>query len=122
MLSLAHDMTTESHVRAAVARALPDGSRWVFGPAPTARRYRLVIAGAAPNGAGAAELDLALRAANLGYDLDRGDGLIDPIELVAIPTEAMARWEASRSPMLAQSKAVVFVKRPEDLPPVRGTW
>lgn len=117
VLSVAHDMTSESHVRTAVASALPDCARWVFGPSPSERRYRLVVPAAAidPGADRAAALDAALRAANLGYDLDRADGLIDPIELAPIPADAFERW-SSRPGHLAQAKAVVFVKRAADLP------
>lgn len=120
VVSIAHDMTTESHVRAAVHAALPGHRRFVFGPSPSAPdRYRVALertpdleAALAPL---AASLDAALRAANLGYDADRDSGVIGPLELVVREHEHFDAWERARQrPVIAQSKPTVFVKSPSE--------
>lgn len=117
VLSLAHDMTTESHIRAAMAATFPSARRWVFGPSPAAAdRYRLVLEdiGATMT---ATHLDNALRAANLGYNADRGDGLLQPIEVVTRSASTFDAWEASRrTAALSQAKPTVLVKSGSDLP------
>ncbi len=117
VLSIAHDMTTEAHVRSAVAASLPDGRRWVFGPDPSGDRYQVAIEGnVAPNDAVA--LDEALARANMGYADFRGDGLIAPLVLRSITAEAFDAWEAARrTATVSQAKAVVFVKSSDELPP-----
>jgi len=116
VLSIAHDMTTEAHVRQAVAAALPATTRWVFGPDAAPDRYRLVLEGEVPAGATAA-LDAALRKANLGYDDFRGDGLIGELVVVGRTPAALDAWEeARRTASASQAKPTVFVKRHEDLP------
>ncbi len=116
VLSLAHDMTTEAHVRRAVGATLPASMRWVFGPSSVGDRYRVVVVGDLAPGAAEA-LDVALAAANMGYKDFRGDGLIGPIELVACAPEVFDAWEAARrTSTLAQAKPTVFVKSAGELP------
>ncbi|MCC6621640.1 MAG: GH3 auxin-responsive promoter family protein [Deltaproteobacteria bacterium] len=120
VLSLAHDMTTEAHVRRAVAVALPDARRWVFGPSPNPDRYRIVVEGPLAGDLGsdrAAALDAALQAANMGYLDFRGDGQLQPLELVVRTSADFDAWEARRrGAAVSQSKPVVFVKSPDELP------
>lgn len=117
VLSLAHDMTTEAHVRTALARALPDVSRWVFGPARGDVGYRLVVERAAVTPDEAAAVDAALVAANMGYRDFRADGQLAPLELVARAPADLDAWEARRRGAAAsQAKPVVFVKHIDDLP------
>ncbi len=121
VLSLAHDMTTEAQVRKAVAVALPHVGRWVFGPAPSGDRYRLVVEGdvaAEATTALATALDCALAAANLGYDEDRADGQIQPLDLALRSAADFDAWEAGRrTAAVAQAKPTVFVKSAAELPP-----
>lgn len=124
VLSLAHDMTTEAHIRSAMGSTFPNARRWVFGPSPAATdRYRLVLedvdlgeinrATERP----AQALDNALRAANLGYNADRGDGLLQPIEVVTRASSTFDQWEASRrTAALSQAKPTVLVKSASELP------
>ncbi len=125
VISLAHDMTTESHVRAAMNVTFPNARRWVFGPSPTANdRYRLALEELASTSAepfspttAASSLDSALRAANLGYNADRGDGLLQPIEVVTRSTSTFDAWESSRrTAALSQAKPTVLVKSASELP------
>ncbi|MFO0751300.1 MAG: GH3 auxin-responsive promoter family protein [Myxococcota bacterium] len=119
VLSLAHDMTTEAHVRTAVAHALPAARRWVFGPSPQGDGYRVVVEGSLGDG-DASALDAALQAANMGYRDFRGDGQLRPLELAAIAPERFDAWEASRrGAALAQAKPTVFVKDAAELPDAR---
>jgi hypothetical protein len=120
VLSLAHDMTTEAQVRKAVATALPHVARWVFGPAPSGDRYRVVVEGefASVSADAARALDGALAAANLGYHDDRADGQLQPLDLVARSGADFDAWEAARrTAALAQAKPIVFVKSTAELPP-----
>lgn len=121
VLSLAHDMTTESHVRAAVERVLSQHKRWVFGPSPSASdRYRVVLeeGGGQEPEALAPELDRALRDANMGYEMDRSDDHLRSLEVVLRSPEAFDDWESGRlTTVLAQAKPTVFVKSAEELPP-----
>lgn len=117
VLSIAHDMTTEAQVRVAVAAALPGVQRWVFGLAPQGDRYRVVVAGPLAEDRAAA-LDKALADANMGYSDFRGDGSIQPLELVSRTTADFDAWEASRRTATgSQAKPTVFVKTAAELPP-----
>jgi len=119
VLSIAHDMTTEAHVRRAVEAALPRGRRWVFGPDARGDRYRVVLEGEPDHDLPrlTAALDAALARANMGYADFRGDGLIAPIVLDLRPGVAFDVWEAARrTATVSQAKPTVFVKSPGDLP------
>jgi len=122
VLSLGHDMTSESHVRTALQAAVPGVRRWVFGPSPdTVDSYRIVIESAElPHGSPdprAPAVDAALRAANTGYAADRADGLLQPLEVTTCTPAAFDAWESSRrSASLAQAKPTVFVKSSRELP------
>lgn len=119
VLSIAHDMTTEAHVRRAVEEALPRGRRWVFGPDASPDRYRVVLEGGPELdlAALAGALDAALCRANMGYADFRGDGLIAPIALVAHAPATFDAWEAARrTRAVSQAKPVVFVKSAAELP------
>jgi len=120
VLSIAHDMTSEAHVRKAIAAALPEVGRWVFGPDARGDRYRVVIeASAAPVQLGdpATALDAALQAVNMGYLDFRGDGLIAPLVLDTRSPAAFDAWETGRrTAAVAQNKPTVFVKAAADLP------
>lgn len=119
VLSIAHDMTTEAHVRRAVEETLPRGRRWVFGPDASGDRYRVVLEGAPDPDLPrlAAALDAALARANMGYADFRGDGLIAPIVLDLRSAAAFDAWEAARrTATVSQAKPTVFVKSPGDLP------
>jgi|GEM_PF-1690687 len=122
VLSLAHDMTSEAHVRQAIYAALSDARRWVFGPSPdTVDSYRVILESADREEGSidprAVTLDGALRAANMGYNADRLDGLLRPIEVTTATPATFDAWEAGRrTAVLSQAKPTVFVKSSRDLP------
>lgn len=121
ILSLAHDLTSEIHVRSALdsIRAEAPISRWAFGPSVGfPPRYRLVVAeGDAPPELLGPLFDRALGRANLGYEADREANILGPVEVVSIPTHAFDAWDAERKRAVGnQSKSVDFLMRTDDFP------
>lgn len=120
VLNLHHEAVREEQVRTAMdAVAARHGvSRWVVGPAAGgALRYRFVIAASAPGERLAGDVDSELRKASLGYDEDRGSGLLEAPEVVLVAPDVFAAWERARAARVgAQAKPVVLVTRSEELP------
>ena len=62
-------------------------------------------------------MDAELRKASLGYDEDRGSGLLLAPEVVRVGADVFTAWERARAARVgAQAKPVVLVTRSEELP------
>lgn len=126
-MSLAHDMTSEDHVRTALTNLTERFgiTRWVFGPgAPDGLRprYRLAVQ-LADHSSGpdlaplAAAFDAALSKANMGYGADREADILAPCEVLALSAQDFAAWDEARKRTLGpQSKTPTFVKEPPHMP------
>lgn len=121
VLNLHHEAVREEQVQTAMdgVAARLGVTRWVVGPAADgALRYRFVVAATAGDGL-VKDIDEALRAASLGYDEDRGSGLLGAPEVEVVAPGVFAAWERARAARVgAQAKPVVLVTRWEELPRV----
>lgn len=127
VLSLAHDLTSDEHVRTAIDAlvemgVMARGQRWAFGPSTGfPPRYRLVVQrashGDAPIEWLATDFDRALGRANLGYEADREAAILEPTEVVAISARAFDAWDAERRRGVGnQAKPADFVMTAAELP------
>ncbi len=108
-VSVSNERLTEHDVTMAMLAASHARGQWVddflFVPCSD-RRYRVVVEGtdgiAACRGDFAAELDRQLRMVSKGYDFERDDALLQPLEMVAVARGALASHAAlrqARSPL-----------------------
>ncbi len=120
--SVSNERLTELDVTHAMLAASRACGRWfdafLFVPC-TDRRYRVVLDGAELRGAGggehglpelAAELERQLRAASKGYDFERDDALLEPLEVVVTApgelVEHLRRAQGAPAIPSAQDKPV----------------
>lgn len=120
VLNLHHEAVREEQVQTAMTAVGPRHgvSRWVVGPAPDGSlRYRFLAAATGAAADLARDVDAELRKASLGYDEDRGSGLLLAPEVVLVGAEVFTAWERARAVRVgAQAKPVVLVTRSEELP------
>jgi GH3 auxin-responsive promoter len=118
-VSVSNERITELDVTLAMQTACREAGCWfpefLFVPC-TDRRYRVVIDGAvvgtedAPFGGAvddfAAELERQLRRAARGYDFERADGLLEPLELIVTAPGELRAWLERRQggPRLANAQ------------------
>lgn len=105
-VSVSNERITERDVTVAMQAACAECGAWypafLFVPCSD-RRYRVVLDGAAPAAADdaalrrlAQALERHLRAAATGYDFEREDALLEPLEVVVTAPGELAAWLAAR--------------------------
>jgi GH3 auxin-responsive promoter len=111
-VSVSNERITEFDVTVAMQAACRAAGRWfpefLFVPC-TDRRYRVVIDGAAAGAEQdgfAAELEGQLRRAARGYDFEREDGLLEPLEVIVTAPGELRDWLERRQggPRLANAQ------------------
>ena len=122
ILSLAHDLTSEMHVRTAIdeVRETLPLARFAFGPGTGfPPRYRLAVAGDGLDARAVARaFDAALCRANLGYEADREADTLAEVEVVVIDAKAFDVWDAERRRAVGnQAKPLDFLMREDAFPP-----